>query len=174
MACPEFQTRLNSLLSGELRGEEARQVRSHLAQCSRCLSSLSSDDLTELMPLIDEDIEPAQDMNRRFRARLAAHREQASATGRYSFARLMLERFSVAPAQLAALGTLAAFLLLGTYLGMYHVPAPGPMPGSGELPIAENLPLLQNLGVIRNLDLLEDFDAIEDTSPDEPEPAPDK
>ncbi len=171
MNCKEFEHCLEPLLAGKLRGEEARQVRQHVRDCPRCRTALSPADRIEILPLLDGEIEPREDLDGRFRARLAAHRADRTTADASSFA-ISFGQSWFAPGRIAALGALAAFLFLGVYLGLYQVPAPGPVSTSGEMSIAENLPLLQNMGVIKNLDMLEDFDAIEEISQEEPEPIP--
>ncbi len=170
MICPEFRIRLDALLDGTLEGDEARRVRSHLLACPGCASALSRVDRLEVLPVLDEDIEPSQDLDLRFRARLMAYREKTLAREDPFVEPPALASLWFSPGRIAAVGALAAFLFFGVYFGLYQVPAPGPSAAVSEIPIAENLPLLENMGVIKNLDLLEDFDTIEEISQDEPAP----
>ncbi len=173
MNCPDVKNRLGVFLAGALSGDEASQVRSHLAACPRCLSALPSVHRLEILPAFDQGIEPSEDLCHRFHERLIAHRRRVPWTRGSLFRVRVMALLGVAPGQVAAVGALAAFLLIGVWLGLYRVPAPARDPGH-EIPIAENLPILQDLGVIKNLDLLEDFDAIEDLSGEEPAAVPTK
>ncbi len=172
MTCAQVRDRLDSLLAGRLSGVEARDVRTHLAGCAACLSTIAAADRAEILPIFDREVEPASALYSRFHARLAAHRADRRAVGGISPARIFHQWPGVTPGRIAVAGTVAAFLFLGIYLDLNHAPAPGPVSNASEISIAEDLPLLQNLEVIKNLDMLEDFDAIEDISQDTP--APDK
>jgi hypothetical protein len=165
--CEETRSKLRSFLDGKLHGEQARQLRLHLRDCAGCAAALSPADRVEILPALDEEIEPSGSMALRFHARLSEHRA-ARNPGQTLFPAVFPRTwFPTLTRQILAVGTLAAFLVSGIYLGLYHVPAPGPMPGSGEVVIAENLPLLQDLGVIKNLDLLEDLDTIQEMTADQ-------
>lgn len=167
MNCEETLSNLDSFLNGRLCGEKSRQVRLHLAGCARCAAVLTPLDRIEVLPAMDGEITPSEDLTSRFQARLAAHRAAASQSGRFSAAALLRSWFPSLPRQIAGAGALAAFLIFGIYLGLHRVSAPVPIPGSGEVVIAENLPLLQDMGVIKNLDLLEDLDTIQEMTGDQ-------
>jgi anti-sigma factor RsiW len=167
MNCEETLSNLDSFLNGRLHGEQSRQLRRHLATCAHCAAALTPGDRIEVLPAIDGEIKPSEDLTSRFHARLEAHRAAASVTIGFSLAALLRTWFPTLPRRIAGVGALAAFLITGIYLGLYHVSAPGPVPGSGEVVIAENLPLLQDMGVIKNLDLLEDLDTIQEMPGDQ-------
>jgi anti-sigma factor RsiW len=167
MNCEETRSHLDSFLDGRLRGEQSRQLRLHLRDCARCAASLTLADRIEILPALDAEIEPSKDLALRFQARLSEHRAALSAPKGFSTTALIRTWLATPMRQIMTVGALAAFLISGVYLGLYHVPAPGPMPGSGEVVIAENLPLLQDMGVIKNLDLLEDLDTIQDLTSDQ-------
>lgn len=166
MSCADAGKHLEALLAGTLAGEAARAVRRHLAGCRRCAEALAPADRMEILPALDDAIEPSADLAARFRARLDAHRaetargrEAASSAGLGALWRA-LRSWSV-PRQLAAAGALAGFLAFGIYLGMHREAQRATDPAASEIQIAQNLPLLRDLEVIENLDLLEDFDAIQ-------------
>jgi hypothetical protein len=167
MNCEETLSKLDSFLNGRLGGEQCRQVRFHLAGCARCAAALTPADRIEILPALDEEFEPSEDITLRFHTMLAAHRAATRGTEGLSMATIWRTWLPLLPRQIVAVGALAAFLISGIYLGLYQVSAPGPMPGSGEVTIAENLPLLQDMGVIKDLDLLEDLDTIQDMTGDQ-------
>jgi predicted anti-sigma-YlaC factor YlaD len=152
MNCKKVQNKLAAFLGGQLNGEEAHGVRKHLASCTSCSSALSATDRIETLTVMDELVEPAPDLQERFRARLEAHRQSQAGSTRAGWWNWMWQ-----PRRLAALGALAAVLIIGFYWITLE-------PGVGEIDLGlseyEQLPLLQEMGIIQNLELLEDFDAI--------------
>ena len=163
MSCTEVQTFLKRFLSGKLGGAEARHIREHLASCPRCASALIGEDRIELLPALDEEIEPSEDFRGRFMARLETHRAEA-ARGPAENSRRALFGYWTLSNRLAAAGALAAVLAFGIYLGLYQSPQNLPDRNPGDIAIAENLPLLQDMKVIEYLEFLEDFDAIQNLS----------
>jgi anti-sigma factor RsiW len=167
MNCSQVKNQLRPFLAGDLAGVAARGVRSHLAECRDCASSIAAIDRVELLPLLDDTIEPSSDLAARFRARLEARRDekarQAPAAGGLAAVWHAVRAWSV-PRQLAAAGALAGFLAFGIYLGIHREARKLVEPQTAEITIAQNLPLLRDMKVIENLDLLEDFDAIQNLS----------
>jgi hypothetical protein len=159
MNCGQVQEVFNSFMEGTLRGEESRAVRMHLAFCHTCASKLSPFELMEILPALDQEIEPSQDFAWRFHAKLQERRQafmkRPNPWWRSVFA-------WGRPRQLAAIGALAALMAAGIFLGKYPGSARNPAEYFNDIAVAENLPLLKDMAVISNLDLLEDFDAIED------------
>jgi anti-sigma factor RsiW len=156
MQCKEVQDELAAFLGGQLNGEKAHDLRKHLASCSRCSSSLSTTDRIETLTILDEVVEPAPDLQERFRARLDAHRQNQPRSFRPGWWTQLWQ-----PRRLAALGALAAVLVIGIYIVSINGVDPEIELGLGEFGTADQLPLLQDMEIIQNLELLEDFDAIE-------------
>jgi anti-sigma factor RsiW len=152
MNCKDVQIELAAFLGGQLKGEEAHGVRKHLASCARCSSALSATDRIETLTLMDEVVEPAPDLQERFRTRLEAHRQSQAVAVRAGWWNSLWQ-----PRRLAAIGALAAVLIIGIYWLNLE-------PGVSEIDLGlngyEQLPLLQDMEIIQNLELLEDFDAI--------------
>jgi hypothetical protein len=165
MNCKETREKLEEFLAGQLGGAEARGIRLHLASCSGCASALPALDLVEILVAMDQEIEPASDLQERFFRRLERHRASGSAAARECRSWWQLFLHWVFGQRLAAAGALAAALALGLYLGKHRVEEPASNPPIADIAIAENLPLLQDMPVIENLDLLEDFDTIQSLSP---------
>jgi len=151
---------LDDFLDGWMSGEEARVVRLHLASCAACASSLSLSEKIEMLPALDETIEPSEHFDAAFRARLQRRKRSMSPVlskeereGAWPFLRR--------PWRLAAVGALAALLVVGIFVR--HLGDEANPPGNlSDRVIAENLNLLEDMAVINNLDLLENFDAIEE------------
>lgn len=169
MSCTEVQAVLERFLSGKLYGAEARYIRGHLASCPRCASNLIGEDRIELLPALDEEIEPSEGFRGRFMARLESHRADAgrrpaeTSVGFQNSWRALLGYWTL-PKRLAAAGALAVLIAFGIYVGVYQGPQPSSDRIPGDIAIAENLPLLQDMKVIENLEFLEDFDAIQNLS----------
>lgn len=169
MSCAEVESFLERFLSGKLSGAEARHIRGHLASCPRCASNLIAEDRVELLPALDEEIEPSEDFRARFMARLETHRAQAArrpadtSQGFPSSWRALFRNWTLSN-RLAAAGALAAIVAFGVYVGTYQSPQPSPDGNLGDIAIAENLPLLRDMKVIESLEFLEDFDAIQNLS----------
>ena len=157
MNCQEAMAQLQLLLDGRVHGEAAAQVRLHLASCTSCFAALPEMDRVEVIPVLDVSVEPSPDLSERFKRRLRAHRAQSLPADKPAWWGELSR-----PWRLAAIGALAAALLLAAYLGTYRGTAPPEM--AGDLSIAANLPLLEDMEVIDNLDLIEDFEAIEGLS----------
>jgi len=150
MNCERARKMLEQLMAGEAHGREAREVRIHLAACRDCAAMLNPSQWVEVLPLLDQAIEPSEDFARRFRVKLES-RPQPWWKSR------ALQRW---PRPLAATGGLAAIVLAGVLF--IREPAVKQEPVSlNELSVAESLPLLEDMPVITNLDFLEDFETIE-------------
>ena len=152
---------LEPLLGGELSGRKSREVRKHLAGCGACASRLSILDRTELLPVLDEAIEPDGQITSRFSARLAAHRRLTAGAGSSAASRWWSAAARGWPRRLAAAGVLALVAL-----GLYYLRYPGQdaqnsLASYGEIEAAQNLPLLREMALIGNLELLEDLDTMD-------------
>jgi hypothetical protein len=154
MNCEQIQKFMGAFTDGTLNAEVSREVRAHLASCASCASVLSPVDRMELLPALDDEIEPSENFAARFHARIQERRCRPIPWWK---AVLMWGR----PWNLAASGVLAAILIAGVFWGGYLRETRNMPDDVNEISIAEHLPLLQDMAVINNLDLLENFDAIE-------------
>ncbi len=159
MNCDEARQQLKSFLSGSLSGDDSREVRRHLASCSRCAALLTPVDRVELLPALDEMVEPSAELPARFRARLEEHALERAGKARWSL-RGWMRAAGARPARLATAGALAV-VVLAAGIVLYNARIRETGPSEMDITIAQNLTLLQDMDVIENLDMLEDFDAIE-------------
>jgi hypothetical protein len=152
MNCEQARESLELLSAGSLSGDDARDVRMHLASCASCAGGMRNEDWVEVLPALDETIEPSGDFASRFHARLKSHPKP------------WWRNIAVWgwPRQMAAVGTLAAVILAGILMIRSYEPRLDRAPYLNDFGVAENLPLLEDMAVITNLDLLENFDIIED------------
>ncbi len=157
MKCDLSRTELEQFLAGALSGAPSRRVRAHLAHCASCAAELTQLERTELLPALDETVQPAEDVGARFHARLWAHRASGRAVPRSQPWRTMLAPLGLS-GRLALGGGLAA-LAVGAVLLQHRQPV-ATVP-QVDTAIAEYLPLYEDMGVIHYLDLLENFDDIE-------------
>ncbi len=151
MNCKQARESLELLLAGKLSGQSAREVRLHLATCPSCAGELNAVQWTEVLPALDESVEPSGDFALRFRAKLQARPEPR------------WKKIAVwgQPRQLAAAGVLAVVILAGIFVTRYPFSVRNRAAALNDFGVAENLPLLEDMPVVSNLDLLEDFDTIE-------------
>ena len=68
MNCQETRNLIKPFLDGELDKYSTQQVRRHLAACSECACRLDPVDLMEILPILDDSIEPSEDFADRFYA----------------------------------------------------------------------------------------------------------
>jgi anti-sigma factor RsiW len=157
MNCEQIREVLNAFVNGRMSGDESRAVRLHLASCAACASRLSPAERVEILPALDDEIEPSEDLAARFHGKLQQRKMETSYTKERSGGLSFLWR---RPWQIAAVGTLAALLMAGIFLRHSGdgLNVPDPM---NDFSIAENLSLLQDMPVINNLDFLENFETIE-------------
>ncbi len=159
MNCKEIQSMLAPFMAGELSGDQARSVRQHLACCLPCRSGLKAADLIEVLPALDDSIEPSVDFAARFEARLRQLRQAAADKREQGW----LQKIAAwgRPRQLAAAGALALLIAIGVYSRRPAAVDLELFAPENDLRIAEKLPLLEDMAVINHLDLLEDFETIE-------------
>ena len=164
MTCRETQAQLEAFLKGKLSGDSSRNVRRHLASCKSCAALLSPADLVELLPVLDETVQPSAGLQVRFHARVEAHRRRQPQETRRTLPGFNVLAWSW-PARLTAAGALATVLFAAGIVFQIRSYRPyATAPTDAEITIADNLPLLQDLRVIENLEMLEDFDSIENLS----------
>ena len=160
MNCQYAKDLLKPLLDGKLREDVLHEVRKHLASCSECRSGLSPQDMMEILPVLDESIEPSENFTSRFYAELEKRRrevpEERSAPSGMKPSWLL--GWSRGLAAAAALVVLVA-------VGVYFKQSPSRPPDTSavfyELEVTENLAFFQDMGLIENLELFEDLDVIE-------------
>lgn len=163
MNCERARELLGSLEDRKPCRDELSAVRAHVASCSRCASGLSASDWVELLPALDEEVEPSGEFSARFHARLSALQAN-SADGRRSTSWLNANAGWRWPRQLAVAGALAALIVVGLLLGRHSAKAPEDAAAFADLEVAEQLPLLEDMAFISILELLEDLDTIENLS----------
>ncbi|HTY61873.1 MAG TPA: zf-HC2 domain-containing protein [Acidobacteriota bacterium] len=163
MNCEQVHEVLDDFLNGKMSGSRSRDMRLHLASCPACASTLSPAERIEILPVLDETLEPSEDFDARFHAELQRRRAAMSAdfSKESRGSAWFVWRH---PWQLTAVGALAALLAAGIFL-RHSGDRYGLSDNPGEIAIAENLNLLQDMAVINNLDLLENFDTIEKMTP---------
>jgi hypothetical protein len=152
MNCKQARESVELLLAGKLSGQEAGDVRVHLVSCASCATELNAEQWVEVLPALDETIEPSGDFARQFYAKLGARPDPW-------WKRIMAWGW---PRQLAAAGTVTAIILAGIFVVRYPYSVQNRAAALNDFGIAANLPLLEDMAVVSNLDLLEDFDVIED------------
>lgn len=154
MNCEQAQERLEHITIGTLSGEDARAVRMHLALCAACSARLTLSQWVEVLPAIDETIDPPEDFAQRFYAKLSV---RPKPWWRRIAGGSLMRPFAVA-------GAMAAVFLAGILVIRHPDFRQDRAANLNDFRIAENLPLLEDMAVVSNLDLLEDFDTIENLS----------
>jgi anti-sigma factor RsiW len=157
MNCEQIREVLNAFVNGRMSGGESKAVRLHLASCAACTSRLSPAERVEILPALDDEIEPSDDFVTRFQGKLQRRKMESSPAKERSGG---LSFFWQRPWQLAAVGVLAALLMAGIFFR--HSGDGLNLPETiNDFSVAENLSLLQDMPVINNLDFLENFETIE-------------
>ena len=156
MNCEQIREVLNAFVNGRMSGDESRAVRLHLASCVACASRLSPAERVEILPALDDEIEPSEDFAARFQEKLQRRIMESSSARERSGG---LSFFWRRPWQLAVVGALALLMA-----GIFLRPSGDGLNVSdtmNDFSVAENLSLLQDMPVINNLDFLENFETIE-------------
>jgi hypothetical protein len=151
MNCEQARELLERIALGTLSGKDARAVRRHYASCAACAAVLTPSQWVEVLPAIDETVEPSEDFAQKFYSRL---RDRPKPWWRRAAARPWGRPLAVA-------GAMAAVALAGILIIRYPGFRNDPAADLNDSSIVENLPLLEDLAVVSNLDLLEDFDTID-------------
>ena len=60
MNCQQTKDLMKPFLDGTLDRNTMRRLREHLAACKECASRLDPEDLMEILPVLDESIEPTE------------------------------------------------------------------------------------------------------------------
>ena len=161
MNCQNTQNLLKPFFGGELQGDVLYEVRSHLASCPACRSGLSSQDLMEILPALDQSIEPASDFASRFYAKLDARRSRQVPAPQPRASRLKRPWIPEWSWRLAAAAVMAVVVATGFYLRL----SPNPMPDTSavfyEMEVTEKLSFFKDMALIEDLELFEDLDTIE-------------
>ena len=160
MDCLIARESLNKVRDGTADPVEAGLLRMHLAECGVCRSTLDVDAAVELLPALDESIDPSANLSARFHERLIRH--QAERADFDLRPRLWSQvAFDWITPQRLSLATLSLCLIIGIVVaGIYFHQGDEGAIVPVEQAIAEDLSMLEDLEVISNLDLLEDFDDI--------------
>lgn len=161
MNCQQTKDLMKPFLDGTLDRNTMRRLRGHLADCKECASRLDPVDLMEILPVIDESIEPSEGFSDRFYAKLGTRKkrnfnpDRSPETGRK---RSWLPQWSWG---LAAAAVLTVVVATGLYVRRYEHSAPDSTAVLYDIGITENLPLLKDMGLFSNMELFENLDAIE-------------
>jgi anti-sigma factor RsiW len=161
MNCQETKDLIKPFLNGDLDRNIMQQIRRHLAACKECASGLDPRDLMEILPALDDSIEPSGDFSDRFYAALEMRRNWKPAPQKLPVSgmkRYWLPRWSWG---LAAAAVLTIIVSTGLYLRQSRFPAPEAADVFYDLEVTENLPLLKDMALFSNLELFENMDAIE-------------
>ena len=161
MNCQEAKDLIKPFLDGKLDRNTMREIRGHLATCKECASGLDPQDLMEILPVLDDSIEPSEDFSDRFYAALETGENRGSASQRVPASdrkQSWLPRWSWG---LAAAAVLTVVVSAGLYLGQSRYGAPDATEVLYEFEVTENLQLLRDMELISNLELFENMDAIE-------------
>jgi anti-sigma factor RsiW len=161
MNCEQVCKALDVFINGRMSGEESRAVRVHLASCAACASRLSPSERIEILPALDDGIEPSADFAARFQEKLQRRKAAGIPSFRARKNRISSSWFRV----MGEVGALAAILVAGIYLARNLIDTSVPSDYMNDPSLARNLNLLEDMAVINNLDLLENFDTIENMTP---------
>ena len=156
MECKHCKAMWKPFLSGQLQGEAVRQMRDHVLSCPGCRSRLRAEDLVEILPFLDESIEPTEDFSPRFYAQLASRRRPIHAS--VAPKRSWMPRWAWS---LAAAGVVLFVVVAGVYNRPSGPRTPDTPAALYTIEMAENLGLLKDMALIEDLDFFEDLDVIE-------------
>ena len=161
MNCQQTKDLMKPFLDGTLDRNTMRRLREHLAACKECASRLDPEDLMEILPVLDESIEPTEGFSNRFYAQLEARKNRnfkpvpSQDPGRK---RSWLPQWSWG---LAAAAVLTLIVATGLYVRRYEHPVPDSAAVFYDIGVTENLPLLKDMGLFSNMELFENLDTIE-------------
>jgi predicted anti-sigma-YlaC factor YlaD len=156
MNCQNIQELLAPFLEGRLHGDDGHQVRRHLASCEACRSGLSPQDLMEILPVLDETIDPSENFESRFYARLNESRRRNPKPTRWKWPGSWGWSW-----RLATAGVLTVAVAAGLFFRQSTQTVPDSSAVFYELDVTENLPILKDMALISDLELFEDLDTIE-------------
>ena len=154
MNCKLAVDNLKALMEGDLPADEARETRRHLLACPSCSARLTPEEWVEVLPGMEEEVEPSADFARGFYRKLDRRRE----AGRAPWWSVTWAR----PGHLAGAGALVLVVLLGVILGRLPWGARTMSGPAVEPGMEETVAILKDMGVLHHLDLLEDFETIAD------------
>lgn len=161
MKCQNAQDLLKPLSDGRLKGDVLRRVCEHIESCAACRSRLSPADLIEVLPALDETIEPSEDFGSRFYAELEMRRTRQVPEKKPQHSGFKFNWMSGWAWRLAAASVLTVLVGVGLYTQQSSYRIPDTSAVFYEIEVTENLPLLQDMALFNNLDLFENLDAIE-------------
>ena len=161
MNCQQTQDLMKPFLDGTLDRNTSQRLRGHLAICRECASRLDPVDLMEILPVLDESLEPSENFTARFYAELETRRNRNSAPDRLPVSgrkQSWLPRWSW---RLAAASVLTVVVATGLYIRQSEYRTPDSAAVFYDFEITENLPLLKDMALISNMEFFENLDAIE-------------
>jgi anti-sigma factor RsiW len=161
MNCQQTKDLMKPFLEGALDGSTAQRLRRHLATCKECAAGLSPFDLMEILPVLDDSVEPSEGFAARFYSEIEARKSRESIPERLpspGMRRSWLPRWSWG---LAAAAVLTVVVSTGLYFRRHEVGEPEPTAVFYDLEISENLPLLRDMALISDMEFFENLDAIE-------------
>jgi anti-sigma factor RsiW len=161
MNCQQTKDLMKPFLDGALDRSTSQKLRRHLANCKECASELDPVDLMEILPVLDDSIEPSEGFSDRFYAELEARKSRNSTRERLpasGMKRSWLPRWSWG---LAAAAVLTVVVSTGLYVRQSRYAVPDASEMFYDFEVTENLPLLMDMPLINNLELFENMDAIE-------------
>ena len=161
MNCQEAKDLIKPFLDGDLDRNAMQQVRRHLAACRECASGLDPQDLMEILPVLDDSIEPSEDFTDRFYAALETGASRQSSPERLHAAdskRSGLPRWSWS---LAAAAVLTVVVSTSLFFRQSQYSIPDVEDVLYDFEMTENLHLLRDMELLSNLELIENLDTIE-------------
>jgi hypothetical protein len=115
----------------------------------------------EILPALDDSIEPSGDFAARFYARLEERRSGNPVPERLPASGVKQSRVSRWTRFLAAAAMLIAAFAAGLFLRQYEYRTPDTAEVIDGFDVTENLPLLEDMALISDLEFFENLDAIE-------------
>ncbi len=161
MNCQQTKDLMKPFLDGALDRNTAQSLRRHLATCRECASMLDPVDLMEILPVLDESLEPSEDFAARFYTELETRKNRNPAPERLPVSGMKqswLPRWSW---RLAAASFLAVVVAAGLYYRQSEYRTPYSAAVFYDFEITEKLPLLKDMALIRDMEFFENLDAIE-------------
>jgi hypothetical protein len=140
---------ISPFMDGELSGDKAARVRSHLETCEDCRKELESFQIVDNLLQGIREIDPSEGFERSFWRKAADSEEKKT---RRSFSGFLFSGWR------PYLATALTALLVAGFFFLRDRSSPGQ--GSEEILIAEQLELFVDFELINQLDLLENWDAI--------------
>ncbi|MEJ2109520.1 MAG: hypothetical protein P8Z37_06325 [Acidobacteriota bacterium] len=161
MNCQNFKNAIEASKDGRLPGDILQEIREHIRCCDACRTGLDARDLVEILPAMDQWIEPSKDFSSRFYSELNSRRNkndlvEVSAKDRG----LRPSWLSAQILRLAAAGVILVLVTAGFYF-RDRSPEVDTSAVLYEIEVTEELNFFQDMVLLEDLDFFEDLDAIE-------------